>query len=231
MCPSCCLCCSRSSVTTKPWFGRYVRSLHGLLTAARRLVLRCGWYRSRPLATPPQRSVQRSQHVPRHVPGQHLSVRALVTSRVQASLRCFGLLLTHVSSKSSVSVQLLGFFQHRNRNLRESALKLLIAGLLQGNIAVDPKAAVRALAPLLADTNQRVRVRVGSACHGCKPPCVVSGPARACGVAGADVLVFVCLFVCLCVYARYTAHALTVTDTSRCDRGADGASERHHRGL
>ena len=55
-----------------------------------------------------------------------------------------------------MSTQLLGFFQHRNRNLRESALKLLIAGLLQGNIVVDPAAAVRSLAPLLADTNQRV---------------------------------------------------------------------------
>ena len=55
-----------------------------------------------------------------------------------------------------MSTQLLGFFQHRNRNLRESALKLLIAGLLQGNIGVDPAAAVRSLAPLLADTNQRV---------------------------------------------------------------------------
>jgi hypothetical protein len=74
----------------------------------------------------------------------------------QASLRCFGLLLSHVSSKSSVSSQLLGFFQHRNRNLRESALKLLMAGLLQGTIGVDPAAAVKALAPLLADTNHKV---------------------------------------------------------------------------
>jgi hypothetical protein len=74
----------------------------------------------------------------------------------QATLRCLGSLLAHSTAKNTLAPHILNSFQHRSQYTRESSLKLFMAGLLQGSLAVDPSAAVKALVVPLRDSNPKV---------------------------------------------------------------------------
>lgn len=77
----------------------------------------------------------------------------------QAALRCLGQLMKYVNKSPALLANIFGFFQHRNRHLRESAIKALIVGLLHQSVECSVEQVVEAMFPLLSDTNLKVQQR------------------------------------------------------------------------
>ena len=93
----------------------------------------------------------------------------------QASLRCLGLLMRYVDKNPALIASIFGFFQHRNRHLRESAVKALIFGLIHGSLECNVDQIVSAVCPLLGDGTAKARRPSPSlllACELCVCVCV-----------------------------------------------------------